>query len=60
MIYLKIYLTIILLTLTIAILSWLLMNIDTKRIDQWYKVSMTAWITLCAMTIGGMLIHIWI
>ena len=59
MIYFKIYFTLIFVVFAIAGSSWLLMNIDDKRSDLWYKISIISWITLATMTIGGALTSIW-
>jgi hypothetical protein len=59
MIYLKIYFTLILVTLIVAGVTWLLMNSDDKRSDLWFTISKISWITLLVMMIGGALTAIW-
>jgi hypothetical protein len=59
MIYLKIYFTLILVTLIVAGVTWLLMNSDDKRSDLWFTISKISWITLGLMLIGGALTAIW-
>lgn len=59
MIYFKIYFTLIIVTTIVAGVSWLLMNIDNKRINLWYKISIISWITLSSIIIAGALTKIW-
>jgi hypothetical protein len=59
MIYLKIYFTLIFITLIVAGVAWSLMNSDRKREDLWFKISQISWITLATMLIGGGLTAIW-
>jgi hypothetical protein len=59
MIYFKIYDTLILVTLIVAGVTWLLMDIDDKRSDLWFKISIISWITTSVMIIVGALTVIW-
>jgi hypothetical protein len=59
MIYFKIFCTLILVTLTVAGVTWSLMNTDDKRSDLWYKISYISWTVLFVMIIGGAFTSIW-
>jgi heme/copper-type cytochrome/quinol oxidase subunit 2 len=59
MIYFKIYCTLILVTLIVAGVTWLLMDIDDKRSDLWFKISIISWITTSVMIIVEALTVIW-
>jgi hypothetical protein len=57
MIYFKIFFTLILIlvTLTVAGVTWSIMNTDSKRSNLWYKISYISWKVLLVMIIGGLL-----
>jgi hypothetical protein len=57
MIYFKIFFTLILIlvTLTVAGVTWSIMNTDSKRSNLWYKISYISWTVLSVMIIGGLL-----
>jgi hypothetical protein len=57
MIYFKIFCTLILIlvTLTVAGVTWSIMNTDSKRSNLWYKISYISWKVLLVMIIGGLL-----
>jgi uncharacterized membrane protein len=59
MIYLKIYFTLIFVTLIVSAFSWSLMNSDNKRSDLWFKISKISWILTLVMIIVGALTAIW-
>jgi hypothetical protein len=59
MLFLKIYLTVMILISVVFSGSWILFNMDKNREDLWYKVSMTSGIILLLMVIGIGLITIW-
>jgi hypothetical protein len=59
MIYLKIYDTLILVTLIVVGVTWLLMNSDDKRSDLWFKIAIISLITTSVIIIVGALIVIW-
>jgi len=59
MIYFKIWCTLILATLTVAGVTWSLMNTDSKRSDLWYKISYISWTVLFVMIASGAFTVIW-
>jgi hypothetical protein len=59
MLFLKIYFTVMILISVVFSGSWFLFNLDSKREDLWYKVSMTSGIILLLMVIGIGLFTIW-
>jgi uncharacterized membrane protein len=60
MIYFKIYCTLLLITLTVILVTWILANFDDERSDLWFKISIISWIILFIMMIVGAIIGIWI
>jgi hypothetical protein len=59
MLFIKVYLTVMILTSVLFGGSWFLFNIDEKREDLWFKVSMTSGIVLGLMVVGLGLYLIW-
>ena len=59
MLFIKIYLTVIILMSIVFGGSWVLFNSDEKRKDLWFKVSMTSGIGLLCMVVGLGLYLIW-
>jgi hypothetical protein len=59
MLFIKIYFTVMFIMTIIFGGSWFLFNVDSKRFDLWYKVSMTSGISLLLMVIGIGLFTIW-
>ena len=60
MIYFKIYSTLLFITLTVAGVTWILMNCDDERSDLWFKISIISCIITFVMILVGELIALWI
>jgi len=59
MLFIKIYFTVMILMSVLFSGSWFLLNIDEKREDLWFKVSITSGIVLGLMVVGLGLYSIW-
>ena len=55
----KIYFTVLIIVLIVFWVGWFLSNMDKKREDLWYKVSMTSGIVMFLMVVGIVLFSIW-
>jgi hypothetical protein len=55
----KIYFTVLIIMLIVFWGGWFLTNMDKKREDLWFKVSMTSGISLLFMVVGIWLYSIW-
>jgi hypothetical protein len=55
----EIYFTVLIIVLIVFWGGWFLSNMDTKREDLWYKVSMTSGIVMFLMVVGIVLFSIW-
>lgn len=61
MIYLKIYLTLIFVALTLTTAAILIfMNANYERSHKWYKISMISWLTTLIMIIGFIIVYTWV
>ena len=59
MIKVDIYFTIIFVVLGVASITWVLMNSDIRREDLWYTISISSWMLLTLILIGGLITTIY-
>jgi 4-hydroxybenzoate polyprenyltransferase len=55
----EIYFTVLIISLIVFWVGWFLSNMDKKREDLWFKVSMTSGIVMFLMVVGIVLFSIW-
>jgi hypothetical protein len=55
----EIYFTVLIIMLIVFWVGWFLSNMDKKREDLWFKVSMTSGIVMFLMVVGIVLFSIW-
>jgi uncharacterized membrane protein len=55
----KIYFTILIIMAIVFGVSWFLFNVDEKREDLWFKVTLTSVIVILLMVLGLGLYSIW-
>jgi len=60
MITVDIYFTNIFVVLGVASITWVLMNSDIRREDLWYTISISSWMLLTLILIGGLITTIWV
>jgi heme/copper-type cytochrome/quinol oxidase subunit 4 len=59
MLFMKIYFTILIIMAIVSGVSWFLFNVDEKREDLWFKVTLTSVIVMLLMVLGLGLYSIW-
>ena len=56
----KIYFTVVIVLVLVIFGSWILMNVDEKREDMWYKITLTTSMLEMILIHGGMIASIWL
>ncbi len=56
----KIYFTVVIVLVTLTFSTWILMNVDEKREDMWFKTTLTTLMLEMILIHGGMIASIWL
>jgi hypothetical protein len=56
----KTYFTVILSLFMFTVFSWIMMNVDEKREDMWFKITVIIVIISVVLIIGGLIGSIWL